>query len=49
VADDRPIAAGQRGCQTPAFEGELGMADGVHTAMKAMESAGLGSLGDHGL
>ena len=40
MAERRLLAESQHGRNAPAFEAELGMADGVNTAMKAMESAG---------
>jgi hypothetical protein len=39
------IAEGEHSGHAPAFEAEIGVANGVNTAMKAVKPAGAGSLG----
>jgi hypothetical protein len=46
VADDGLISDGEYGRHTPALKGEPGVADGVNTAMKSMQPAGLDAPGD---
>jgi hypothetical protein len=46
MAHDGPVAKGEHGCHTPAFEGEAGMADGVNPSMNTVEPPGLRPFGN---